>query len=40
MSLLPSPNLSELESEVIAMFSHLTRIVGFPRSVAEIYGIK
>jgi len=35
----PLPPLSELEAEVIGLFVQLARMVGLPRSYAEIYGL-
>ena len=32
-------NLAPLETEVIDLFVHLARALGFPKSVAEIYGL-
>lgn len=34
-----SAALSELEVEVIGVFVHLSRLIGLPKSVAEIYGL-
>jgi len=35
----PAPQLSSLEREVIAHFVELSRVLGQPRSYAEIYGL-
>jgi len=35
----PVPLLSELEAEVIALFVQISRALGQPRSLAEIYGL-
>ena len=35
----PSLSLSDLEAEVIGLFVHISRIMGQPRSYAEIYAV-
>ncbi len=35
----PAPPLNELETEVIDLFVQLSRVLGQPRSLAEIYGL-
>ena len=37
--LAPAPQLSELEAEIIGLFVQFARILGLPRSLAEIYGL-
>ena len=36
---MPSPRLSELEAEVLGLFVQISRMLGQPRSYAEIYGL-
>jgi len=35
----PVADLSQLEVEVIDLFVHLSRVLGLPKSIAEIYGL-
>src|SRR5262252_2906999 len=35
----PAAQLSELEAEIIGLFVQLARVLGLPRSLAEIYGL-
>jgi hypothetical protein len=35
----PSPSLTELEAEVIGLFVQVSRMMGLPRSYAEIYAV-